>query len=346
MATATLAPYPAQFFTDAGLVAASYKLYTYLAGTTTNAATFSDANQGATNANPIILDSAGRASIFLDSSKSYKFVLKTAADVTVWTRDGIGGVPFPNGNVDVEGTAGETITAGQVCFISDGTGGLTAGRFYVATNASLSASYKYIRAETLAFALAAVASGSSGTFRIGGRMDGLSGLTAGYVYSVGASGALAAATGLNGVPQRYIGIASTTTSLLMVPEYIEVANRQYKEINFTVGIKGGAAVSTGVHCDMYIPYGIYLAGWTILPDQSGSIVFDIWKDTYAAGPPTIADTITASDKPTLTTTTKAQGTALTGWTKYIPEGSWLRLNVDSCTSCTFVTLTLHGYVIV
>ena len=32
---------------------------------------------------------------------------------------------------------------------------------------------------------------------------------------------------------------------------------------------------------------------------SGSIVIDVWKDTYANFPPIVADTITASAKPTL-----------------------------------------------
>jgi hypothetical protein len=45
------------------------------------------------NTNPIILDSAGRTpSGFFLSAASYKFVLKTSADVTVWTADNIASV--------------------------------------------------------------------------------------------------------------------------------------------------------------------------------------------------------------------------------------------------------------
>jgi hypothetical protein len=84
-----------QFFDNNGLPLAGGLLYTYAAGTTTPLATYSD-NTGATpNANPIVLDSAGRVSgeVWLTNGSNYKFVLKTSAAVTVWTYDNIAGVP-------------------------------------------------------------------------------------------------------------------------------------------------------------------------------------------------------------------------------------------------------------
>lgn len=84
-----------QFFDNNGLPLAGGLLYTYAAGTTTPLATYSD-NTGATpNANPIVLDSAGRVSgeVWLTNGSNYKFVLKTSAAVTVWTNDNIAGVP-------------------------------------------------------------------------------------------------------------------------------------------------------------------------------------------------------------------------------------------------------------
>ena len=84
-----------QFFDNNGLPLAGGLLYTYAAGTTTPLATYSD-NTGATpNANPIVLDSAGRVAgeVWLTNGSNYKFVLKTSAGVTVWTYDNIAGVP-------------------------------------------------------------------------------------------------------------------------------------------------------------------------------------------------------------------------------------------------------------
>ncbi len=57
------------------------KIYTYLAGTTTPVATYSN-DSGTTNTNPIILDADGRANIYLDDSVAYRFILKDANDVT------------------------------------------------------------------------------------------------------------------------------------------------------------------------------------------------------------------------------------------------------------------------
>jgi hypothetical protein len=83
----------AQFFTDGGLPLSGGKIYTYGAGTTTPAVTYTS-NTGATpNSNPIILDSAGRppAEIWLTSGLNYKFVIKTSTDVDIRTYDNISG---------------------------------------------------------------------------------------------------------------------------------------------------------------------------------------------------------------------------------------------------------------
>jgi hypothetical protein len=81
----------------------------------------------------------------------------------------------------------------------------------------------------------------------------------------------------------------------------------------------------------------------MLADQSGSIVVDIWEDTYANYPPTDADSITASAVPTITTAVKSQDSTLTGWTTAIVGGSTLRYNVDSVTTIQRVTVSLWGH---
>ena len=84
----TVMPSPImQFLSEAGAPYAAGKLYTYAAGTTTPLDSYSD-SIGTANANPVILDAAGRATVYL-SANTYKFVLTTSADVTVWTRDNV-----------------------------------------------------------------------------------------------------------------------------------------------------------------------------------------------------------------------------------------------------------------
>jgi hypothetical protein len=71
-----------------GLPLSGGLLYTYAAGTLTPLATFTDAGGGSSNTNPVVLDSAGRADVFLGNS-TYRMILKSALGVTVWDEDNI-----------------------------------------------------------------------------------------------------------------------------------------------------------------------------------------------------------------------------------------------------------------
>ena len=85
---ASLSPAPKlQFFGTDGLPLVGGKLYTYQAGTTTPIATYTDHTGTTQNTNPIILDSAGQANVWLTDSVNYKYILKTAAEVTLFTVD-------------------------------------------------------------------------------------------------------------------------------------------------------------------------------------------------------------------------------------------------------------------
>jgi Tfp pilus assembly protein PilV len=68
-------------------------------------------------------------------------------------------------------------------------------------------------------------------------------------------------------------------------------------------------------------------------------VFDIWK---AAAPtiPTVANTITAAAKPTLTSQQTNASTTLTGWTTAVAANDMLGFNVDSATTVSWAVLQL------
>lgn len=74
-------PHFVQFFDDNGNPLSGGKLYTYAAGTTTPKATYTTASGTVTHDNPVTLDSAGRAVIFL--AGSYKFILHDSSDVAI-----------------------------------------------------------------------------------------------------------------------------------------------------------------------------------------------------------------------------------------------------------------------
>ena len=103
---------------------------------------------------------------------------------------------------------------------------------------------------------------------------------------------------------------------------------------------GGTTITTGVKGYLEIPFACTINRATILADQSGSIVVDIWKDTYANYPPVDGDSITASAPVTISSATKNQDSSLSGWTTSISAGDILGYNVDSISTCERVTVSL------
>jgi hypothetical protein len=114
--------------------------------------------------------------------------------------------------------------------------------------------------------------------------------------------------------------------------------------NIAVVFNNGASVlATGIQpMDVVIETPGTIQQVTVLGKgaESGSIVIDLWVDTYANYPPTDADSITASAPPTITTATKSQDSTLTGWTKTLAAGAIIRFNIDSVTTFTGVTLNI------
>ncbi len=83
-----------QFFDNNGVILTGGLIYTYAAGGTTPAATYTTSAGNVAHTNPIVLDSAGRVpggEIWLVMGTNYKFVLKTSVGVTIATFDNIYG---------------------------------------------------------------------------------------------------------------------------------------------------------------------------------------------------------------------------------------------------------------
>jgi hypothetical protein len=103
----------AQFFTNTGAVLTGGKLYTYLAGTTTPATTYTTSTGNVARTNPVVLDAAGRVpssgEIWI-LPVSYKFVLKDSNDVLIATYDNV----FGSGAFAVTNYTGNGSTVGYV----------------------------------------------------------------------------------------------------------------------------------------------------------------------------------------------------------------------------------------
>ena len=84
----------AQFFDDNGNVLSGGLIYQYAAGTSTPQATYTSVAGGAQNANPIVLDSAGRLpeDMWLEQGQNYRFVVQSATNVQFGEYDDISGI--------------------------------------------------------------------------------------------------------------------------------------------------------------------------------------------------------------------------------------------------------------
>jgi len=126
-------------------------------------------------------------------------------------------------------------------------------------------------------------------------------------------------------------------------------NSSGTEVNIATGLRtigltidgGGSAITTGVKGYIEVPYTGTITGWTILGDVSGSMVVDVWKDTYANYPPTVADTIAGTEKPTISAALTGQDLSLSTWTTSVTAGDIIGFNVDSCSTITRATLVIR-----
>ncbi len=99
-----------QWFNNNGQPCAGCYLYTYESGTTTPLATYEDSGETTENANPVVLDSAGRAKVFLGTS-AYTFELTLSTGTELWSIDGISSSPLQILSLDNTWTGTNTFSA-------------------------------------------------------------------------------------------------------------------------------------------------------------------------------------------------------------------------------------------
>ena len=104
---------------------------------------------------------------------------------------------------------------------------------------------------------------------------------------------------------------------------------------------GNTVILTGIKGSLVIPFACTISGWTLMGDAVGSIQLDIWKASYSAYPPSVSNSITATNKPQIVSDIKASSTVLTGWTTSIAANDILVFNVDSASGISRVTLGLN-----
>jgi hypothetical protein len=93
----------------------------------------------------------------------------------------------------------------------------------------------------------------------------------------------------------------------------------------------GAPVQIGAKMSITLDFDCVLISWNVFSDVAATARFDLWKTTYAAAPPTVANAMPNSNanKPQLAAATKATG-GVAGWTTTaFTAGDVLKINLDT-----------------
>jgi len=112
-----------QYFDNNGVPLAGGLIYTYQAGSSTPLATYQDNAGTIANANPIVLDSAGRVpnEIWLLQGYSYKFVIQSASGSSIITLDNLYGI------LQNAPAVTNTVPSGLIAIWSGSTGSIPSG---------------------------------------------------------------------------------------------------------------------------------------------------------------------------------------------------------------------------
>ena len=111
-----------------------------------------------------------------------------------------------------------------------------------------------------------------------------------------------------------------------------------RTLNFIID-GGGLPITTGKKGVAVVDGDYTVTGWTIIADQSGSIVVDVNRATYTNFPTTAS--IAGTELPTLSSAQKAEDLTLSSWTTTISARDVLEFEVDSATTVTRVTVALR-----
>jgi len=112
-----------QFFDNNGVPLAGGLIYTYQAGSSTPLVTYQDNAGTIANANPIVLDSAGRVpnEIWLLQGYSYKFIIQSASGTSLITLDNLYGI------LQTAPASSSNVPSGLIAIWSGSTGSIPSG---------------------------------------------------------------------------------------------------------------------------------------------------------------------------------------------------------------------------
>jgi len=144
-------------------------------------------------------------------------------------------------------------------------------------------------------------------------------------------------------------MADFTPGHISVVNYEEVSGKVdslFSDVSLEFVIDGGgSAITTGVKGYLVVPFHGTVSHVTVLADQVGSIVIDIWRiamnQINSDFPPTDANSITNGNEPTIDNDYHFV-VGSTGWADGNKMNKYdiVAFNVDSCDTITRVTIEI------
>ena len=274
------------------------------------------------------------SSLFGTSSRAVSSSFATTSSFAIsasWAPSAPGGgvTSITAGN----GLTGGTITDTGTITLDTSSLHFISGSQKVTASRAISASYADTFSGFINFPEGLIVTGStilSGSTRITGSLSVTQGITGSLLGT--------SSWAEDVISASFATTASAATSITFTP-----ATASYSPITSSIIYVvdgGGSAITTGVKGDLVIPFTCRILDWALLADQSGNVVVDIWKDTFANFPPTSTDAITGSAFVSLSSAASAQSSTLTGWTTTITANDVLRYNISSVATITRLTITL------
>jgi hypothetical protein len=100
----------------------------------------------------------------------------------------------------------------------------------------------------------------------------------------------------------------------------------------------GQAITTNVFINVEIPFAGTITRWTIVADQSTTSTVDVYKVNAAL--PTVSNKITSSAPPSISASTYASSTTLTGWTTTCAARDVIQFIVTTNNNAQRLTISL------
>jgi hypothetical protein len=118
------------------------------------------------------------------------------------------------------------------------------------------------------------------------------------------------------------------------------SNTKVRSFGTTFGDTGGSALTSGSVVYFTIPYTCTISAWNATVD-AGTVTFDVWKIATGTAIPTVANTITASALPAISTGTAKHSTTLTSWTTSVAANDIVGIQLKTVATAKYAELDIE-----